>query len=58
MIDTWFEESLQEKLIMGDLASYPEDQFKYLKKLVLQNEHKISKIIEESVIDQDKTGQA
>ena len=35
MIDTWFDEGLQERLIMGDLASYPEDQFKYLKKWVL-----------------------
>jgi hypothetical protein len=25
MIDTWFDEGLQERLIMGDLASYPED---------------------------------
>ena len=35
MIDTWFDEQLQEKLIMGDLASYPEEQYKYLKKWVL-----------------------
>lgn len=54
MIDRWFDENLQEKLIMGDLASYPEEQFKYLKKWVLKNEDKIRKLIEESLLDQDK----
>lgn len=54
MIDSWFDEQLQEKLIMGDLASYPEEQYKYLKKWVLQNESKISKLIEESLLDQEK----
>ena len=39
---------------MGDLASYPEDQYKYIKKWVLQNENKISKLVEESLRDKEK----
>ena len=40
-IDTWFDESLQDKLIFQELSEFPEEQFKYVKKLVLQNETKI-----------------
>ena len=52
MIDTWFDESLQEKLIFEELSEFPEEQFKYVKKLVLQNEAKIQRVIEDSLFDE------
>jgi len=34
------------------LSEFPEEQFKYVKKLVLQNETKIQRVIEESLFDE------
>jgi hypothetical protein len=39
---------------MQELAEHPSEQFKYLKKLVLQNEGKIQRAIEESLYDESK----